>query len=509
MHAMFRFTIALLLALLIPLAAPRGVWAQEDPSLPIQEQTAPCAAVQAVAPSVVQIETLGGLEQIDGVLVGTGPTTGLIVAANGYIVSSAFNFIQQPSSILVTLPNGQRQPATVVARDDSRMIVLLKVPADSPLPVPLAAPRQEMAVGQWTVAVGRAFQGEEVNVSIGILSALDRVWGKAIQTDAKISPNNYGGPLVDLQGRVLGVLVPLSPDAQNEVAGAEWYDSGIGFAVPLVDILQRLDALRAGQNLKPGILGISLKSPDLYASMTEIGAVQFKSPAAEAGLKAGDKIVEINGAVIERPLQLKHALGPLYAGDTVRLVAMRDGARVEAQAVLTDQLQPYACPFLGILPQPPPAKEVLVRMVYPDSGAAQAGIQPLDRITQLAGEPVTDVAQLRQRLGNLQPQESVELGIDRGGSTLTLKVVLGALPTEIPPELPAVAADVTAGEAQVAETGAIEIRVAEQPNACTAYVPDHYDGRRAFGLLVSLDRPEIKDPSAAIATWKDVCARHD
>ena len=73
------------------------------------------------------------------------------------------------------------------------------------------------------------------NVSVGIVSALDRIWGKAIQTDAKISPNNYGGPLVDIAGRVLGVLVPMSPDGSGEVAGVEWYDSGIGFAVPLED----------------------------------------------------------------------------------------------------------------------------------------------------------------------------------------------------------------------------------------------------------------------------------
>ncbi len=171
-----------------------------------------------------------------------------------------FNFIQQPSSILVTLPDGQRQPATIVARDQSRMLVLLKVATETPLPVPVAVPRNEMQVGQWTVAVGRALSAQEINLSVGILSALDRIWGRAIQTDAKVSPSNYGGPLVDLRGRVLGILVPLAPEERTEVAGAEWYDSGIGFAVPLVDLQQRLDQLRSGTDLAPGILGIGLKS---------------------------------------------------------------------------------------------------------------------------------------------------------------------------------------------------------------------------------------------------------
>ena len=93
-----------------------------------------------------------------------------------------------------------------------------------------------MTVGQWTIAVGRTFNQKEPNISVGVLSATNRIWSTAIQTDAKISPANYGGPLIDSRGRVLGVLVPLSPQKQGgEIAGAEWYDSGIGFAVPLVD----------------------------------------------------------------------------------------------------------------------------------------------------------------------------------------------------------------------------------------------------------------------------------
>ena len=86
-----------------------------------------------VAPCVVRIETLGGLEQVEGQLLGSGPTTGLIVAADGYVLSSAFAFVGKPTSILVTLPSGKRVSATIVARDESRMLVLLKVAADEAL----------------------------------------------------------------------------------------------------------------------------------------------------------------------------------------------------------------------------------------------------------------------------------------------------------------------------------------------------------------------------------------
>jgi len=97
-----RFNLPLVLALAIcsiRMALP--VQAQED--LAEQEEAAIRAAVQIVAPSVVKIETIGGLESVGGVLVSTGPTTGLVVADDGYVVSSSFNFVQQPSSILVTL----------------------------------------------------------------------------------------------------------------------------------------------------------------------------------------------------------------------------------------------------------------------------------------------------------------------------------------------------------------------------------------------------------------------
>ena len=104
-----------------------------------------------------------------------------------------------------------------------------------------------MRVGQWAIAVGRTFESDRPNMAVGILSAVERIWGKAIQTDAAVSPNNYGGPLVDIRGRVMGVLVPLSPEAAGEVAGMEWYDSGIGFAIPMEHIQPGLAAAEKGR----------------------------------------------------------------------------------------------------------------------------------------------------------------------------------------------------------------------------------------------------------------------
>lgn len=159
------------LILFLTLAASLRCMAAQDEDIAALEEQSMTAAVARVAPSVVRIETVGGMDRIGEVLLGDGPTTGLIVDSDGFIISSAFNFLGKPSSILVTLPSGKRTPAEVVARDHSRMLVLLKVSSDEPLPVPEAVPLQEIQVGQWSLAVGRALDAQRPNMSVGIISA--------------------------------------------------------------------------------------------------------------------------------------------------------------------------------------------------------------------------------------------------------------------------------------------------------------------------------------------------
>ncbi|MEX0977395.1 MAG: trypsin-like peptidase domain-containing protein [Pirellulales bacterium] len=284
---------------MLVIAAASGLLAQRaaraQDSLPVLEERAMKAALAHVAPAVVRIETVGGLERVGELLVSTGPTTGLVVSPDGYIVSSAFNFAQKPDSILVTLAGGARQAAKLVATDHSRMLVLLKVDAETPLSVPEIVPTGEMRVGQWALAVGRTFEADQPNLSVGIVSALERIWGKAIQTDAKISPNNYGGPLVDISGRVLGVLVPMVPQGNADVAGVEWYDSGIGFAVPLESVMHSLPKLKEGHDLYPGLLGITLKGSDQFGEPAVIAAARGSAPAYKAGFRPGDKIIVVAG----------------------------------------------------------------------------------------------------------------------------------------------------------------------------------------------------------------------
>jgi serine protease Do len=155
-----------------------------------------------------------------------------------------------------------------------------------------------------------------------------------MQTDAKTSPANYGGPLVDIDGRVMGIIVPMAGEG-SALAGVEWYDSGIGFTVYEHRIRLVLPRLLAGEIIEPGKLGVIL-APDEMGTMTifdqlfpqyrgvSIQTVARPSPAAEAGFQPGDKILALDGQPTGDVPELQRRLSDRAAGERVTFTIRRD-----------------------------------------------------------------------------------------------------------------------------------------------------------------------------------------
>lgn len=268
------------------------------------------------APKEVEEEKgLGGLQR-GGFLQAQGASTGLVIEADGWIVVSRFALSFDPSTILVTLPDGRTFTAKRAGEDTSRGIALVKIDA-SDLPVPELVPDDEVRVGQWAFALGRTFAPEgRPSVHMGVVSATERLFGRAVQVDAWTSPANYGGPIVDVRGRVFGVAVPLSPSGRD--AGADWYDSGVGFAATLADIAPLLDRMKRGETLHRAWLGVSLAPSDLGPGAV-ISDVAVGSPAAELGFLRGDRLEAVDGVPVRNAFHAQILIGMHLAKDHVVL----------------------------------------------------------------------------------------------------------------------------------------------------------------------------------------------
>ena len=298
------------------------------------------AAAERIGPSLVTIEAYGGVASVQGKIggiksQGEGNTTGVVISSDGYIVTSTFNFIQKPPVITVVTSDGQRHTARLMGQDKIRKICLLKVDGVSDLPLPEIVDPEEVTVGQWAISVGLGYGDTSPALSTGVISAKNRIGGKAIQTDANISPANYGGPLIDIRGRMLGVCVPMDPQSQAIGAGVQWYDSGIGFAVPIDFDSPAIERIKEeGVEVAPPFLGMRMITVDGREGLW-VEEVVPDSPVDKAGIRREDFIREINGEKVSDVLELRRILNQFESGEEVELtVWFEETGEVEKRKVI-------------------------------------------------------------------------------------------------------------------------------------------------------------------------------
>ncbi len=263
--------------------------------------------------------------------------SGFIISPDGYIVTN--NHVVAPArnnavveSITVTLSDRTEYEAEVVGRDEASDLAVLKINPRGNLPFVRFAEGDQVRVGDWVVAIGNPYSLGG-SVTAGIVSALHRNinagnYDRFIQTDASINSGNSGGPLFDLQGNVVGINTALySPTGGN---------IGIGFAIPADQARPIIDALRRGERVRRGYIGVSLGQID--ADLAEawnvdrnrgevITSVTPGGPAARAGVEQGDIVISVGGQAVTPDASLAYLVSQQPIGSRVPIEVLRNGQR--------------------------------------------------------------------------------------------------------------------------------------------------------------------------------------
>jgi S1-C subfamily serine protease len=294
---------------------------------------------------------------------GTG--SGFVYDSEGHIVTN-YHVVADAESVSVALAAGGVYTATIVGTDSSNDLAVVRIEAED-LPAPISlGDSDQLRVGQFVVAIGNPF-GLDRTLTVGVISALSRVIespdsrfiGEAIQTDAAINPGNSGGPLLDLEGRVIGVNAQIISPSQAS--------AGIGFAIPVNTVHRVVPQLIAKGHYPHPWLGVSvlpfeaegaqiLREAGMDVPVDEgllVAEVVPGSPAAKAGIRAGDRVVSIgntripvggdiitaiNGEPIANFEELTVYLeSETQVGDTVEVTLVRDGQEMTVSVTLAER----------------------------------------------------------------------------------------------------------------------------------------------------------------------------
>jgi S1-C subfamily serine protease len=304
-------------------------------------------AVDRVSESLVTINSMRLERRLYGLVPSEGQGSGVVLDRKGLIITNN-HVIDGASRVHVNLKDGRTLVGEVVGSDEQTDVAVVKVEADD-LPAAELGDSESLRVGQFVLAIGNALGlPGGPTVSMGVLSAIGRplpgadfIFEGLLQTDAAVNPGNSGGPLADLDGRVVGINTAMVPFAQ-----------GVGFAIP-INTVKRIAAeiLEKGRVTRHwiGIAGVDL-TPELarrYGMATESGFLVAElvrgSPAHMAGLREGDVIVGAGGSEVKRTRDLLVQISKVPEGETLFLDVDRRGNR------------------LGIRVRPAEAEEQLVR----------------------------------------------------------------------------------------------------------------------------------------------------
>ncbi|MFY7697894.1 MAG: Do family serine endopeptidase [Legionella sp.] len=372
--------------------------------------------------------------------------SGVVIDPSNGIIITNDHVIRNANIITVTLNDGRRLKAKLIGGDSETDVAVLKIDAKNLKSLPIAD-SDKIEVGDFVIAIGNPFGlnsfGNSQSATFGIISAMNRsdlnIEGieNFIQTDAAINPGNSGGALVNAKGELVGINTAIISLYGGNV--------GIGFAIPInmaKDVAQQI--IRFG-SVHRGLMGVFVQplTPELAQAMgypenfqgALISQVNENSPAEEAGLKAGDVIVQINKTKITQATQVKTTISLLRVGSEVNITVRRNGKEINLKAVVTDikkheQKLQAQNPFLYGLalkdfeqasPLHGHVAGVQVVGAAENSAGWRAGLRPGDVIISANNQPTTTVKAL-QSAAQVKKKELL-VQVLRGSGALYILII--------------------------------------------------------------------------------------
>jgi serine protease Do len=363
--------------------------------------------------------------------------SGILLTPDGLVLTSR-HVIAGADDVRIELSDGRSFPGAVIARDGWLDVALIKMRGARGLPVAALGSSDAIKVGDPVLAIGNPF-GLGPSVTRGIISAKARSIDDGpsevfLQTDAAVNPGDSGGPLLDAEGRVIGINTAVLEHGQ-----------GVSFAVPIDDVRAVIPEMLTSGRVARGHAGITYQAVDAPVARalrlpSQVGAIVTEldagGPASRAGLREGDVVLAVDERNIERASDLAHELGRRRPGELLRLRVVRDG-HTRVIGVLLDRLPSHdddertskpprerkASHGVGLRTVDADGGGARVEALDPDTTVAD-DLRPGDVVVEVNRHPVKKAAELQRMLAVAPRPSTALLRVRRSGSFLYVGIDL-------------------------------------------------------------------------------------